>query len=399
MFSRKKQTRKHADGELLFSQSLENHPEKQSYIKKVHHFLSRKNGRGYFCIALLVILATGIGLLVMLGQYKDPKIVVPALQVKKKPDAPKFYSPLTGLEVSDEAETKRNVTAIMLENSPDARPQSGLKDSGVVYEAIAEGGITRFLAVYQEQQPGLIGPVRSVRPYYIDWAAPYDASIAHIGGSLNALNEVRNGTYKDIDQFFNPDAYYRASDRFSPHNVYTTFERLNALNAAKGYTTSTFTGFPRIPIPKKPAPKPKAKKTAEPAAAALPVANAIQVNISSGTFNSSYNYDATNKVFVRSQGGEAHVDRESGQIAPKVVIVIKVPSSIGLEDGYREQMQTVGSGEAYIFQNGTVTACSWTKADKKSQLRFIDAAGTDIPLARGQTWVTAIGTDKAVAWQ
>ena len=107
----------------------------------------------------------------------------------------------------------------MIENSPDARPQSGIKQAGVVYEAIAEGGITRFLALYQEAKPGLIGPVRSVRMYYVDWAAPYNASIAHIGGSAAALAEVRNGNYRDIDQFFNSGSYWRAIA--TPRTMYT----------------------------------------------------------------------------------------------------------------------------------------------------------------------------------
>lgn len=208
-------------------------------------------GVRYFVAAVAIIIATGLGLLAMLATYKDP-VIYDLPFVKKKPEPTKFYSPLTGNEVGDEATTKREVTAIMIENSPDARPQSGLKDSGIVFEAIAEGGITRFLALYQEQQPGLIGPVRSVRPYYIDWAAPFDASIAHIGGSYNALQSAQ-WTIKDIDQFFNAGAYWRASDRYAPHNVYTSFERLNALNEQKGYTSSTFTSFQELHL------KPKRK--------------------------------------------------------------------------------------------------------------------------------------------
>jgi hypothetical protein len=138
---------------------------------------------------------------------------------QKKPQQ-KIYSQLTGKEVSED-DSKRPVTAIIIENSPDARPQSGLKNSGVVFEAIAEGGITRFLTLYQEDQPQLIGPVRSLRPYYIDWLAAFDPSVAHVGGSLNALQEIRNGSYKDIDQFSHADTYWRARDRYAPHNVYT----------------------------------------------------------------------------------------------------------------------------------------------------------------------------------
>lgn len=399
MLFRKKQTRHHADGELHTEDgSVSGQPAKSGRFRfeKLHRLLRDNKGLRYFFIALAVIIITGVGLLIMLAQYKDPKITnLPELV--KKPEPKKFYSPLTGNEVADEATTQRVVTAIMLENSPDARPQSGLKDSGVVYEAVAEGGITRFLAVYQEQQPALIGPVRSLRPYFIDWAAPYDASIAHIGGSYNALQEVRNGQYRDIDQFFNPGAYYRSSDRYAPHNVYTTFERLNALNASKGYATSTFTGFVREPIPKKTAAKPE--KKAAPEAPALAAANVIQVNISSGTYNSTYTYDKATNVYLRGQGGAPHVDREAGHITPKVVVVIKVPTVLGFEDGYREQMQTSGGGEGYVFQNGTVQAITWNKTDKKTQLRFLDAAGKDVALERGQTWVTAINTDRTVTWQ
>jgi len=126
------------------------------------------------------------------------------------PAAQKYYSPLTGEQVADEAATKQVVTAIMIENSPDARPQSGIKDAGVVYEAIAEGGITRFLTLHQQDKPQLVGPVRSLRIYFLDWLAPYNASVAHVGGSADALAEVRNGSYRDIDQFFNADSYWRS---------------------------------------------------------------------------------------------------------------------------------------------------------------------------------------------
>ncbi len=394
-FWKKKETRKHADGELHLNTPIEK-PEKKPFEYNgpwtwLHRLLHDNRGVRYFVAAVAIIIATGLGLLAMLATYKDP-VIYDLPFVKKKPEPTKFYSPLTGNEVGDEATTKREVTAIMIENSPDARPQSGLKDSGIVFEAIAEGGITRFLALYQEQQPGLIGPVRSVRPYYIDWAAPFDASIAHIGGSYNALQEVRNGQYKDIDQFFNAGAYWRASDRYAPHNVYTSFERLNALNEQKGYTSSTFTGFPRV------APETEKKKV-DKKVPSLAAATSIQVPISSGLYNSSYTYAADSKTYLRSEGGEPHLDREAGQITPRVVIVIKVPTSLGFEDGYREQMQTIGSGDGYIFQDGTVQPMTWKKADKKSQIRFTDAQDKDIPLERGQTWITAVGTDKTPSWQ
>ncbi len=272
----------------------------------------------------------------------------------------------------------------MIENSPDARPQSGIKDSGVVFEAIAEGGITRFLVLYQEQKPQLIGPVRSVRMYYVDWIAAFNASVAHIGGSSEALKEVRNGSYRDIDQFFNPGAYWRASDRYAPHNVYTSFAKLDALNASKGYTTSQFTGFTRK----------------DSTASEAPTATKIDVTISGFLYNSSYTYNAVTNTYDRSQAGEAHTDRESGQISPRVVIVLKTSEQRVFEDGWREQITTIGSGQAVIFQDGTAQEVTWSKPAKTSQITFTDASGNDVPLARGQTWLTAVPVESGgVSWQ
>ncbi|MDO8335388.1 MAG: DUF3048 domain-containing protein [Candidatus Saccharibacteria bacterium] len=384
----KKQKRHHFDGELHINEASTVVTQPKRWTK-IHQLLHDDTGLRYFFACIAIIIATGVGLLVMLGQYRDPDVATPGNFIRKKL-AEKYYSPLTGNELPDETATKRAVTGIMIENSPDARPQSGLKDSGVVFEAIAEGGITRFLVLYQEQQPALIGPVRSVRPYYVDWVAAFDASIAHVGGSYNALQEVRNGQYRDIDQFFNSAAYWRATDRYAPHNVYTSFERLNALNAKKGYLESNFTGFTRVPT--KPAPAKKTTTKPE-------VANNIQVNISGPLYNSAYSYDTATKTYIRSQGGKPHLDREGGQIAPRVVIVMKVPTVIGFEDGYREQMTTIGTGEVHVFQDGTHAQGTWKKDAKKSQIKFIDAKGKEILLEPGQTWITAIGTDRSVAWQ
>lgn len=386
----KKETRHHFDGELHDNDVVQA-PSKPKRWTRVHQILHDDRGLRYFFAAIFIIIATGVGLLAMLATYKDPDIITLGTIIQKKADQ-KYYSPLTGNEVPDEAATKRTVTSMMIENSPSARPQSGLKDSGVVFEAIAEGGITRFLVIYQEQQPALIGPVRSLRPYYVDWVAAFDASVGHIGGSYNALKEIRNGQYRDIDQFFNSGAYWRASDRRAPHNVYTSFERLNALNAKKGYNESNFTGFKRTAIETKKTTK--AKKVVAPE-----IANQIQVNISGTLYNSSYTYDAAGKTYIRSQAGKPHLDREAGQIAPRVVVVMKIPTVRGYEDGYREQMNTIGTGEVHIFQNGIHVQGTWKKDAKKSQIKFVDSAGKEIQLERGQTWLTAIGTDKTVSWQ
>lgn len=298
----------------------------------------------------------------------------------------KYYSPLTGVEIPKESKDKLNqpVTAIMIENSPDARPQSGLKQAGVVYEAIAEAGITRFLALYQEAKPELIGPVRSVRMYYVDWLTPYQASVAHVGGSAKALELVRNGSYRDIDQFFNPGTYWRASDRFAPHNVYTNFEKLDSLNASKGFKESKFSPWPR---------KNQTKKDSYDA-------KNIDINFSSASYNTSYTYDENTNAYNRTLGGEPHNDREKGQIAPNVVIAMQVDMSHVLEDGYRESIKTIGSGKATIFQDGSAIEATWTKNSKSDNIKFTDSSGKEVKLNRGQTWIAAVPNGQgSVSWK
>lgn len=356
-------------------------PKTTEYPSKLHKLLRAQSGLRYFGAAIILIIATGVWLWWIAASIGvpvfDDKIVVP------KPK-PVYYSPLTGVKVSSEADTKRAVTAIMIENSPDARPQSGLKDAGVVYEAVAEGGITRFIALYQESRPGLVGPVRSVRPYYVEWASAYDPATVHIGGSARALDMIRSGNYGvDLDQFFNPGAFWRADDRAAPHNVYTNFDRLDQLRESKGKLTSTFESFPRGDA--KPMPKPNA--------------TSITIGVSSGAYLVNYSYDAASNSYLRSQGGEDHNDREAGRITPRVVVAIKVPMSYGMEDGMREQITTTGSGQAYIFQNGIVTEATWQRDGATTPLKLLNAEDKPITLARGQTWITALAENRDVSWQ
>ncbi len=308
--------------------------------------------------------------------------VIPDIKIAKRPPEP-VYSPLTGVQVKDEAATKQAVTAIMIENSPDARPHSGLNQAGVVYEAIAEGGITRYLALYQESKPSLIGPVRSLRQYFVDWLAPYDASVAHVGGSAEALKQVRNGEYRDIDQFFNDGSYWRASDRYAPHNVYTSFDRLDKLNKQKGYLTSDFKSFPRI----------------DGEAAKQPDATAIKIDFSSALYNTQYRYNLKTNNYTRYLAGEPHKDREKGDITPSVIIAMRVNESTVMEDGAREKIQTTGSGEATVFQNGTAQSVTWRKQSVSSPLELLDKDSNPVELVRGQTWIAAVPNGRgSVSW-
>lgn len=297
---------------------------------------------------------------------------------KKQPPAPTTVaSSLTGLQVAPEV-NQNPVTAVMIENSPDARPQSGLNEAGVVFEAVAEGGITRFLTLWQDTQPENIGPVRSVRPYYVQWLAGFDAAVAHVGGSADALNLIKSQGIKDLDQFHNPGPYWRVSSKVAPHNMYSSIVKLRARQVEKGWNKSEFTGFAR-----------KAKE----APSAAPTARTIDFNISSPLYNSHYDYDAATNTYKRSEGGKAHTDANtSAQIDPKVVIGMVMPQG---RNGIYTTYNTIGSGTAYVFQDGGVTEGTWTKSSLKSNFTFKDANGNEIKLNPGRTWLTVVGgTDR-----
>ena len=301
----------------------------------------------------------------------------------KKKESKKFYSKLTGVEV-EESDTKRPVTAVMIENSPEARPQSGLKEAGVVFESVAEGGITRFLVVYQEGKPAVIGPVRSVRPQFASWAAAFDAGLAHVGGSDIPLKKLRSGQIKDLDQFFNANAYTRVSNRAAPHNVYTSDDKLQALNKSKKYNDSSFNAWKR-----------KTKETPS----QTPTAKTITVPVSSGVFAVNYTWDQASNSYLRSEGGAPHNDREKGQLSPKVVIAIEVPHDKIRDSNNYSYPDVIGSGKAWVFQDGTASEITWSKAGDKDQIEFKDAAGKPVELEAGQTWITAIKPGTVPSWQ
>lgn len=289
-------------------------------------------------------------------------------------------SKLTGIKVAPEM-NQRTVTGVMIENSPDARPQSGLLDAGVVYEAVAEGGITRFLALFQEAQPSYIGPIRSSRPYYLDWLLPFNATYAHVGGSPEALAQIKSLKVKDLDQFANAGAYQRVTQRYAPHNVYSSIDQLYKLAESKGYTNGTFTGFER----KEEAPTKVA-----------PTAKTIDFAISSALYNPHYEYDAATNSYKRSEGGKIHTDEKTGkQLSPKVVIALVTPSALE-SDGTHNSYATTGTGKMYVFQDGTVTEGTWTKESRTSQFVFKDSTGAVLKLNPGQTWISLVNTAGSV---
>src|SRR5579872_5334595 len=142
------------------------------------------------------------------------------------------YSLLNGVQIARGSDHHR-IAAVMIDNYPyDARPQSGLHDADIVYEVEAEGGITRYMALFLEKTPAKIGPVRSARLYFVDLARPYDAYFAHAGETDDVwepLKELRAGGFADMEEIqIAEEAFWRDDTREMPHNLYTSIARVRA---------------------------------------------------------------------------------------------------------------------------------------------------------------------------
>lgn len=281
-----------------------------------------------------------------------------------------------------------NIYAIVIENMVDSRPPSGLDKASVVYETLAEGGITRFMALFPVgQSVGQIGPVRSARPYFVSWAEEYKPLFVHAGGSPQALDYLKSGKTNvyDFNQFVNGGNFIRDDARSAPHNLYTDMEKLyagirrRAPDATPTYASWLFKG--EAPIDSRPS-----------------TVNDIVVNFSSFSYKVTYQYDRVQNVYKRLNGDKAHVTRDGVQLAPKNVIVLTTKIGLLANEKQRLDIQTVGSGKMLLFRDGTVTEGTWKKDSNTARLQFLDASGNPLGLNAGQTWIETVSADTKVTY-
>jgi hypothetical protein len=283
----------------------------------------------------------------------------------------------------------RHPIAIMIDDHPDARPQSGFNAASVVWQAPAEGGIPRYMLIFQDQIPKSVGPVRSARQYYIAWAAEWDAVYGHSGGSPQALSTLRqkgNGQLVyNADEFRWGGVYYhRTKDRFAPHNVYTTGKELRQL--AK-----------RVGAKDRPQ---KAAWKFGPDAALEKRPRGGQITVAYAWNKITYRYDRATNTYLRSVNGEnPQIDRATGEpVAPKNVVIMLMRFG-PLNDGgnkHRLEADYIGKGQAWIATNGRTIKGTWRKDGITKPTRFFDAKGNPVRLTVGQTFIQVMQTGTTV---
>ncbi|MEK7615485.1 MAG: DUF3048 domain-containing protein [Patescibacteria group bacterium] len=288
-----------------------------------------------------------------------------------------FRHPLTGLPVDKKMDLPQ-VYGVMVDNHQDAWPQSGIDKAFLVYEAPVEGGITRLLAFFSDDQTvEKIGPVRSARPYFLDWNNELDALYAHVGGSNAALAQIASGGTLDLNQYWNGSVFWRATNQPAPHNVYistdkmhTAFEEQKKARslAAPLYETWTFKAT-------QPNNEPDTKK--------------IILSFDSASYNVQWDFDEQTDRYTRSHNGSAHITQDGSKIFADNIAVIVTEVEV-LDAVGRRQVRTTGEGTVFVFQDGKKIEAVWKKPSETQRVRFFDLQGNEIAFNPGVTWIEVL---------
>jgi hypothetical protein len=299
---------------------------------------------------------------------------------------------------------------IMVENHSDARPQSGLSSADVIYEAVAEGGITRFLSVFYCQSAQEVGPIRSARTYFLDFISEYGESplYAHVGGAnqegpADALSQIENYGWADVNdmnQFsIGFPTFWRDYDRLghvaaTEHTMYSTTEKLlqfaatnRKLKAEDEEGISWTKGFVQYDF------KEDALVSQRPTSQTVH----LEFWTTDPAYAVDWTYDPVANIYKRNNGAAAHIDRNTGkQLTTKNIVILKMIESHA-NDGYENNQhllyKTKGSGKASIFMDGKQITGAWRKDSRTSRTLLFDSAGAPIKFDRGTIWFEILPTD------
>lgn len=273
--------------------------------------------------------------------------------------------------------------AVMIENHTAARPQSGLDKADIVYEALAEGGITRFMGVYWGKEAKVLGPIRSARFYFVELLSEYDAIYMHIGGAsktgnpkVDAIEAIYKYGIHDLDT---GGSFYRVKDRKAPHNAYSSTATLWGIADKRGwdeYDEPTAWKFKRDA---------KVSDRGDNTVATIRFLTGLA---NGGAYDTKWVYDKKTNLYYRENGGAEHKDKETGaQYTAKNVIIQNVKLQSAATGHSHVIQDVVGSGDAKVLLDGKVIEAKWSKKDRTSRTVFKDTSGKEIEFNRGQVWV------------
>ena len=302
-----------------------------------------------------------------LAELIEPPIIEAEVLPSKK------FSPLTGLEIDDGAEIK--AINVVIENHPASRPQMrGLNEAGIVIEALAEGGITRFLAIFDTSEKKRVGPVRSARPYFVEWAAEFGGIFVHAGGSEAALEKLASSALIDFDE--DGDAVYRDFQFLKPHNLFANLKTVRATKIENSLPERWFDFSGNIP-------------------ASAAEARQLAIDFSLPSYLVDYVYDRVSGKYERLLGGTIHT--ANGDAIRPTNIIIQFTDYFPIDDEGRLELRTSGEDIAWYFSGGKFWRGVWRKVDGRTQ--FFDNSGNPVSLNPGQTFIEILDTQDRVEIQ
>ncbi|MEK7073643.1 MAG: DUF3048 domain-containing protein [Patescibacteria group bacterium] len=332
-------------------------------------------GAAAICVGVLVAIIVSVGILLL-----TPK---PDLAPFDAPPTPVDQGPIgrNWLDGTPDDGTPLRPFAVMIENHSDSRSQSGLSAAKLVFEAPVEGGITRFLAVFAASSTVReIGPVRSARPYYLDWAFDLGADYAHVGGSPEAFTKIARLRLHDIDEFaYGATAFWRSSRRYAPHNAYTSVELLNGVREERAWAATSTAASWRYADPETPEERPTSTPN-------------LVIDFSAPSYRVEWRYQHGDNAWRRFQAGAPHADLDGTPIMAKNVVVIRTETQVVDAVG-RLKLRTIGSGKAWVFRDGRMITGRWKKLAAEDRIHFETVDGKEISFIPGPTWIEVTTAD------
>ena len=337
----------------------------------------KKNGLPsiYLILSVFLILVALILIITYMVLKSGNNKTTPAVPVTPVEETVK-----SSLTVFDENSNDRPI-AVMIDNAIGEAKHAGLQDSYLNYEILVEGGITRIMAVYKDKDVNLIGPIRSSRHYFLDYALESDAIYVHYGGSPYAEDDITNLKIDNINGLTDPTPFRRDTNSIAPHNVFTRMSYLKSfidnsslnqesdnwklLNYSSESTDLSDSNY----VPK--------------------VANKINIPYSNNEYR-TYAYDEANGYYLRSSNGKPQYDRKSEEQLHYKNIIIERVSNKTIDKEGRQELTTTGEGRAYIITNGHYLPIKWSKESRDSKTIYTYENGKEVVVNDGNTFIQIV---------
>lgn len=284
--------------------------------------------------------------------------------------APTDVAPLRGTTVAQGSLDHASIAA-KIDNHPAARPQIGLERTDLVFEELVEGGLTRYVAVWQSDIPEQFGPVRSIRPMDPDIISPLGGIVAYSGGQERFVQLMRDtAVYNAIHgQADTTATFFRSDAKSAPHNVIVKAQEVLAQHTDIAAPSQQFAYA----------------VDAASATAALDGTPTASVSYRFSNYVAgSWTWDAAQAAFLRGQDGAPDLDCASAALIATNVVVLRVPVTVSQDI---PKTELLGSGEAWISTGGATIHASWSKSASTSQIRLTDDSGVTVRLGAGNTWI------------